>query len=810
VEKKVSIIIMSVVITVATANYAYLQNNVKSKLSIHTSFLNGGNYSRSFILNAKPCCVKLLEKFDVAQEIKNAVPGIVIVGRIFKGSHGPLDGDPVQRAHEWWAIQGPTINSYPEVDYWEGYNEPGYLNPTQMAWYAQFEAERIRILANSGGKKACIGNFGTGSINTPDMDGGVSWGAFAAAFDAAKVYGGILGLHEYGCPMNCAFTGDTQTGEGWLCGRYRKLYKYYLIPNDKVIPLVITECGVDNVGWVGGCCGYPGWKLAYTWREYLDQLIWYDSVLKADDYVIGATIFSLEIYNWENFDIGVPELMLWLTNYVANGEIPPAETIPPPIPTLLSPADNTVVSSLPIVFSWTEVNDNDTGGSNPCAYEIQIDDNMYFSSPNVSQPWIPTPQYSLSFIPNGTYYWRIRAKDSVGNASPWTETRTLIVSAPIVPTVIQLENSGFEEGLTGWTSHYLVPATYLIDTYVAHTGTRSAKIYCDSITGAHFWQATPENSITPGQTYKFWAWVKTEGVAKDTETVPSYGATIRLLWGDNYFTTVYREDYAEGLTGTTADWEKIETTVVAPEGAQRAQVALLLHNATGTVWFDDVNAEYEEAPPVIIDTTPPPTPTLQSPPDGYTITSLPYTFNWSDVNDNTTGGSDPCYYHIQIDDEPTFNSPEVDHSGLVQAQYVLSSLPNGTYYWHVCAKDSAGNTSTWSNTHKVIINIRTFSLEKETKVIPNFITKNMVNDVKLRYRVSTSGKISIRIYSLDGKLVKEIIKNRDEGVYEELWNMKDDNDAELPSGIYLIHYYNCNALGGKVRLKAIEKVIYIK
>jgi hypothetical protein len=802
--------IIAIVIISNVVEYTYPQNNTKSKLSIHTSFLNGGSYSRSFILNAKPRCVKLLDKFDVAQEIKDAVPGIIIVGRIFKGSHGTIDvdSDPVQCAYDWWATQGPIINSYPAVDYWEGYNEPGYLNPTQMAWYAQFEAERIRILANNGGKKACIGNFGTGSIDTPDVDGGASWGAFATAFDAAKAHGGILGLHEYGCPMNCAFSGDTATGEGWLCGRYRKLYKYYLIPNNKVIPLVITECGVDNVGWIAGCCSYPGWKLRFSWREYFNQLVWYDNVLKADDYVIGATIFSLEIYDWENFDIGVPELMLWLTNYVANGETPPDETTPPPTPTLLSPENNTTISSLPIVFTWTEVNDNATGGSNPCVYEIQIDDNSSFISPNISEPWLPITQYRLSFISNGTYYWRVRAKDSVGNASHWSEIRTLTVNAPIVPVVIQLENSGFENGLTGWTSHYLVPAIYVIDTSVAHTGTQSAKIHCELPTGAHFWQATPENSIIPGQTYKFWAWVKTEGVTKTTETVSSHcGALIRLLWADNYFTTIYREEYSESsITGTTNGWRKLETISLAPEGAQRVQVALLLSNATGTVWFDDVNANYEE-PPVIIDTTPPPTPALLSPPNNHTLTSLPYTFDWSDVNDDATGGSNPCSYHIQMDNDVLFNSAEIDESGLTQSQYTLSSPPanNGTYYWRVCAKDSKGNTSAWSDVYKVIIDLGIPSLEKEIKAVPNFATKSTVNEVKLMYRVSTPGKISIRIYSLDGKLVKEITKNRNEGIYEELWDMRDNSGTELPSGIYLIHYSACGE-----KIKAVEKIVYIR
>ena len=58
----------------------------------------------------------------------------------------------------------------------------------------------------------------------------------------------------------------------------------------------------------------------------MDQLKWYDSVLLEDDYVLGATIFALEIPGWGDFDIA--PVMDELTAYVASGTAPP----PPPDP----------------------------------------------------------------------------------------------------------------------------------------------------------------------------------------------------------------------------------------------------------------------------------------------------------------------------------------------------------------------------------------------------------------------------------------------------------------------------------------------
>ena len=110
-------------------------------------------------------------------------------------------------------------------------------------------------------------------------------------------------MHEYSAPdMDWLF--DYTTGEGWLTGRYRKVYRQFLIPDGRVIPLIITECGID-----GGVLGNPddinrGWRSYQSAENYFDQLKWYDSLLKEDSYVMGATIFSLEIHNWGDFDIG--------------------------------------------------------------------------------------------------------------------------------------------------------------------------------------------------------------------------------------------------------------------------------------------------------------------------------------------------------------------------------------------------------------------------------------------------------------------------------------------------------------------------
>jgi hypothetical protein len=268
----------------------------KSKLSIHTSFL--GSESMRFIEQARPTVVKILDELKVAQQVKQKSPRTLIVGRIWYDAWQRLgEGSPEDRALEWWQDVRETILAYPDVDYWEGYNEPAIHDADLMSWYARFEQKRVEILAMND-RMACIGNFSTGM---PPVERDV-WEAFYPAIDAANLQGGVLGLHEYSAPdMDWLF--DYESGEGWLTGRYRKVYRQFLIPDSREIPLIITECGID-----GGVQGEPGkgWRSYQDPENYVDQLKWYDSLLKQDSYVLGATIFSLEIHNWWDFDIGGP------------------------------------------------------------------------------------------------------------------------------------------------------------------------------------------------------------------------------------------------------------------------------------------------------------------------------------------------------------------------------------------------------------------------------------------------------------------------------------------------------------------------
>jgi len=256
---------------------------------------------------------------NFALEIKHNGPNAILVGRIDlpQIDLGSLT-DP-RAAAQAFADQLLPIATEPRrmaaFDAWESYNEPAPSDPDQMARLAEFEAHRTRLLA-AAGVRSVIGNFGTG---TPPLEW---WPQFRPAIEAAREHNGYLGLHEYsaptmqfGTPQDPLGWGQDPAQEGWLTLRYRKVYRNYLEPNGLMLPLLLTEVGID--GLVTNRPGPPGYgwmDFAGYWNElgmgsdtpgnYIEQLAWYDAQLQQDDYVKGAAIFAAAASpGWQSYEI---------------------------------------------------------------------------------------------------------------------------------------------------------------------------------------------------------------------------------------------------------------------------------------------------------------------------------------------------------------------------------------------------------------------------------------------------------------------------------------------------------------------------
>jgi len=215
-------------------------------------------------------------------------------------------------------------NRRPYIDGWESYNEPVAGNSDEMKKWADFEAERTRLLGDRG-IRSVIGNFGTGQPSGPNEPFEM-WQQFLPAIQAAQQYDGWLGLHEYSAPTMYYLTtrdnmgrypGVSSSDTGWLTLRYRQVYDQILSPQGLAIPLVMTELGVD--GMVGanrpGPTDARGWHhFQKYWADnnyglwgpgaYIEQLVWYDQAMQQNDYVLGGCIYAMAgSASWESYDI---------------------------------------------------------------------------------------------------------------------------------------------------------------------------------------------------------------------------------------------------------------------------------------------------------------------------------------------------------------------------------------------------------------------------------------------------------------------------------------------------------------------------
>jgi len=298
----------------------------RSKLGLHV-IQNNSPAIMEYIRRTKPAVIKGLGGFGWSTEVKKVSPQTVTVGRMLEDAdEGIMTGDPEKFAQDFVARHLEEYLLNPDVDYWEGWNEP--LPGPRMAWYARFEAERTRRMAEHG-LRVAIGGFATG---WPDRDEFIE---FLPAIEVALAHGGILTLHEYAAPTLDYRMGEAMPGypaypdRGLLLLRYRWWYEDFLKPRGLVIPLVISEGGID--GQVQQDLAPPGlgWRdFTQYWarqglgkdgaQAYIRQLAWYDSHLQQDDYVIGVAIFTAGSPqgHWPSFDITA--ILPGLANYVVS------------------------------------------------------------------------------------------------------------------------------------------------------------------------------------------------------------------------------------------------------------------------------------------------------------------------------------------------------------------------------------------------------------------------------------------------------------------------------------------------------------
>jgi hypothetical protein len=292
------------------ARQAGIRAHGPSKLGLHTLRANKAVQFVQDVHDAgtQVALVKALDDFGYLREVKEISPETVTVGRWNNPPSVTPSGDPAEAA-AWMLAQHMPHWRYEAhvVDYWEILNENAPPTLTEHAWLGHFFIEAMDI-AEANGYRLALFSYSAGVPQWHVWEAIVETGVFARA----KEGGHALALHEYDWPtMDYSWGEPTEDlppydDRGVLAGRYRYLYRDFLIPRDEVVPLVITECGLDPV------IGHPG--LPTHWKErYVEEMIWYDTKLREDEYVVGGAMFAIGTFaQWEDYDY---EDLLWENAY---------------------------------------------------------------------------------------------------------------------------------------------------------------------------------------------------------------------------------------------------------------------------------------------------------------------------------------------------------------------------------------------------------------------------------------------------------------------------------------------------------------
>ncbi|MFC1926574.1 hypothetical protein ACFLWV_02360 [Chloroflexota bacterium] len=394
------------------------------------------------------------------------------------------------------------------------------------------------------------------------------------------------------------------------------------------------------------------------------------------------------------------------------------DTTAPAAPALVSPSDGTLTNNDTATLDWDDVTD-----PSGVTYNIQIDNiDDTFGSPFVDASGLGTSTYTTDPLADGTYYWRTRAVDGVGNTGAWSDvwSFTIDTTGPPIPNQTSPADGSLTTNRQPWLNADEVIDPSGIEFYVfevdSDPGFDPASITIwsyDSIAhitmilpdGTYWWRVrADDNAGNEGAWSEVWTFT-VDGTPPEAPDLvsPAHGAFINdstpsFDWTD-------ATDPAGGVTyGIQVDDtdDTFSSLVIDLSSLGVSAHTALISLPDGTYYWR-VNAtdglgnegDWSAVWSFTIDTLEPSAPILSSPADGLITGDNTHTLDWNDVTD-----ASGVTYDVQVDDtDATFGSLVLDETGLVDSFFdILVPLPDGTYYWRARAVDNSvpSNTGSWS------------------------------------------------------------------------------------------------------------------
>jgi hypothetical protein len=370
----------------------------------------------------------------------------------------------------------------------------------------------------------------------------------------------------------------------------------------------------------------------------------------------------------------------------------------------IGPANGAINQSTSLTLSWGTASD-------ATLYEYCYDT----TNDNACSSWLSngtsTSKVLSGLAQNTTYYWHVRAVNSIGvtysngGASAfWSFTTTVDPPAVFYKTSPANGASGQTiSPLLGW-SPSLRTASYeycydtvnnnSCDTAWNSTIATSVQLSNLSYTTTYYWHVRAVNTGGVTQSNNGTWWMFKTQLPTPTLIYPTNGGTTptkrpTFEWNSVAGASNYTIQVSKNNTFTQL---AINVTATNPNYTHTADLV------ANTLYYWHVKANGVNGASIYSETrtfttgNPPSVPTLTAPANNALTTDYSPFLNWSDSTPNLS------HYELQIASDSAFATIVFTQSNIPESEFdMLSNLtPNTKYYWRVRAYNSLGHYSAWS------------------------------------------------------------------------------------------------------------------